>query len=261
MIGKISYKMNIFFKSKKLILITTILGFCSAAYYIYDIPHQSQVVMQIKLAQIRIDSDVKDLEDYDLFNFYLKSPSSFTNKEVAACGLPSSQESTQTLINMLTLKPVKNSKSIVELKITTSLPKEFAIICGQSISENIQKHQNKIIQSYIKESKIDLQIHKLGIEEIRKSMSEKAKLGLMSEGTFFIHNDEQSFLIKDAIRLEKLIRTLEKSYIENIYPFRVVAKDLFLHKLTILLFGVVVGALVGFSISILRRFYFRLYPN
>ncbi len=261
MIGKISYKINTFFKSQKLILITIIIGFCGATYYIYDVPQQSHIVMQIKLTQIRIDSEIKDLEDYALFAFYLKNPSSFTSKEVAACGLPSSQESTETLSNMLTLKPVKNANSIVELKITTYLPKEFAIRCGQSISENIQKYQNKIIQLYIKESKADLQIHKLRKEEILKSISEKAKLGLMTEGTFLIYYNEQYNLIKESIRLEKFIRALENRHIEMFYPFRVVVKDLFLHKLTILLFGGVIGVLVGFTISILRRSYLRLSGN
>ena len=258
MIGKIAYKMNILFKSKKLILITTILGFCSAAYYINDIPHQSQIVMQIKLAQIKIDSEVKNLEDYGLFNFYLKNPSSFTLKEVAACGLPSSQESTETLINMFSLRPVKNTDSIVELNIKAPLSKEFAIRCGKSISENIQKHHNKIIQSQVNESKVDLQIYKLRLEEIQRSIT---KFGLMSESTSLIYDNEQYFLIKEAARLEKWIRALEKSHMEMNYPFRVVVKDLLLYKITILLFGGMIGVLASFTISILKRSDLRLSAN
>lgn len=252
--------MSTLLKFWKLILITTLLGLCVSTYYVHKTPNQYRVSMFIKLVENKTfnNLDAKNLESYALLSLHLKNPSSFALEDVAACGLKPLPMSIEVLVKMITIKPYKDLNSVIELQISDFFSEESAVSCAQKVFKSIQRHQNKIHQTYISNANKDLYLYRLRMDDIQKLISDNAKIEPSNASFNFAHREELNFLIREVFRLEKYVRDLKDKPVEIIFPLKISEKELLPYKLTILLFGGIAGILLGFITSILIMIYLRL---
>lgn len=130
-------------ESWKSILATGVLGVLAAGTYIAVTPNKYEATAQIEMARISNNNNSNPLgsniEDPNLLIARMKSPSSYDQASILACGYEGKKQAAQSLANMIKLSLSKGTQ-MVELK-ATGLSQEQATQCAQSVFNNIKQSQ------------------------------------------------------------------------------------------------------------------------
>jgi uncharacterized protein involved in exopolysaccharide biosynthesis len=135
----------------------------------------------------------------------MKSPSSYDQVSIVACGYGGKKQAAESLAKMIKLSLSKGTQ-MVELK-ATGLSQEQAAQCAQSVFNNIKQSQEMIIEPIIEEAKIKLARYATRLQEAQTFISKADKSGSSMSAAYLSTRDEVKYLTDEMIRLNDLINS------------------------------------------------------
>ncbi len=250
-------------KSWKVIFLTGILGLVGSITYLWVTPNQYQATAQIQMAQISANSNNNNnntnplgvnIEDPNLLMTRLKLPTTYSTKEIKACGFESSDSPSEALVTAAKFSAVKGVGSMIELKINRD-SKEAAIVCAQSLFENIKASQNEIIEPFIEEAKALLAKYQDRLTNSQSLVARADKSGAALSAAYLANRDEVKFLTEEILRLNTFITTGDTRQAKLISP--IYASDLPVapKKRISLIAGLFAGLFLGLLLMLCKRGY------
>jgi capsular polysaccharide biosynthesis protein len=247
-------------ESWKAIALTGLLGLIGSIAYLWVTPNQYQATAQIQMAQISINSNNStnplgvNIEDPNLLMARLKLPTTYSAKEIKACGFESSAAPSEALATAVKLSLMKRAESMVELKINRD-NKEAAIACAQSLFENIKASQNEIVKPYIEEAKIMLVKYQDRLTNSQSLVSRADKSGAALSAAYLANRDEVKFLTEEILRLNTFITSADTRQAKLVSPIYVSDIPVAPKKRIALIVSLFAGLFLGLLLMLVKRGY------
>ncbi len=253
----LSDSINFLLKSWRTIALMGLLGFIFAIAYLLVIPKKYQAIAQIQMAQIAVNTGSNQLginvEDPNLLLFRLKLPTTYSSKEIKACGLKDAPFPSEVLVSNIRFSNVKNLNSIIEIKVD-SYSHEVAMSCAQALFEAIKSSQHEIAQSFIEEYKALL------VKYDDKFRNEKLYMGPRTgesetffSAEFLSSRDAVKLVIEEIFRINVLIKSAEMRQAKLVSPIYASNKPIFPKNKESLIVGLISGLFLGLLIVIGKK--------
>ena len=244
-------------ESWKAILATGVLGVLVAGTYTAVTPNKYEATAQIEMAKINNNSNSfgSNIEDPNLLIARMKSPSSYDQASIIACGYDGKKQAAQSLSNMIKLSLSKGTQ-MVELKVT-GLSQEQASQCAQSIFNNIKQSQKIIAEPIIDEAKTKLSLYTERLQETQRFLIKADKSGSSISATYLSTRDEMKNIADEITRLNDLISSASNRQAKLVSPIYA-SENKVSPKRAISLVGGLIGGLFLGLISIMG---FRAYRS
>jgi hypothetical protein len=249
--------------SRRIIVITTVLGVLLATFYILMTPKQYTAKTQIIMAQIAgSDKNIMPFganieEPIALIN-RLSLPTSYGIDQIEACGLSGAQKPLEAMAKIPKWNAPRGVAGIVEVSVTSSTTK-IAKDCIESLFLLIQGTQEKKIAAYIKEAEEKLAGYQRRIEAYKKHapnvMGDQSK-----EITYSATWNEYVLMVEQVLILRNLIGFAEAHGASLAMPIYVDETPV-APKITSLLaggffWGLIIGIFIAYLKSIFSKIYF-----
>lgn len=254
-------------ESWRTIVLTGLLGIVGSALYLWATPNQYQATAQILMAQISTHNNNNfnnhnnnnntislgvNVEDPNLLIVRLKLPTTYSSKEIKACGFENTKYSAEALANNAKFSIVKGVGSLVVLKINRD-SKDGAIACAQALFETIKTSQNMIIKPFIEEAK-DLSVKYQDRLKNSQSLIFRAdKSGAPLLAADLVSRDEVKFLSEEILRLNTLIASADLLQAKLISPIYASDIPVAPKKIIALIAGLFGGLFLGLLLMIGKR--------
>jgi capsular polysaccharide biosynthesis protein len=215
-------------ESWKAILATGVLGVLVAGTYVAVTPNKYEATAQIEMAKINSTNNTNNtnntnsnplglnIEDPNLLIARMKSPSSYDQPSIVACGYEGKKQPAERLAKMIKISLSKGTQ-MVELK-ATGLSQEQATQCAQSVFNNIKQSQKMIAEPIIEEAKTKLARHITRLQEAQTFISKADKSGSSVSAAYLSTRDEVKYLTDEAIRLNDLISSASSRQTKLVSP-------------------------------------------
>lgn len=255
---EISLKDIIFFVNQfwKTFLVFGIFGFLVAVIFCYFSPKEYSAYAQIRLAEFKGSGKENNqkylIEDPSLLISRLKLPSTYSDKEVDACGLNQSSSPLESLAALPKVSLVKGSNSAVELTIVSN-SKNRAITCLDAIFQRIQLTQSYFLQPYLNDLKVLLKNTQVRLGEARELISRADQSGSALSATYLSVRDEIKFLSDESVRINGIISAINLSQSKLVAPIFASDTQVSPDKKRILIVGVLAGLLMGILYVVLTK--------
>jgi capsular polysaccharide biosynthesis protein len=149
---------------------------------------------------------------------------------------------------------VKGVSNVVELRIRME-SKDQALVCANSLFENIRNSQNQVIKPYIEEAKSLLVKYQSRLEDAKMIAARGDKPGFPLSAAYLINREEVNFLTDESIRLNNFITAGEARQAKLISPIYISEAPVFPDKKLGLILGVAAGLFLGFLVMLAKRGY------
>ncbi len=263
--NEISLKQIIDFlmESWKIILSISLLGLLGSVGFMALIPNQYEATAQIQMAQISANNNINNnnnntnllgvnVEEPALLLARLKQPTTYSAAEIKACGLENEKRPAESLVELSKFSAVKHVGTIVELKIRRG-SKEQALICAETLFQNIRASQNQIIKPYIEEAKALLTKYQARLKEAQELVARADKSGAALSAAYLANRDEVKFLTDESIRLNTFVTAGDTRQTKLISPIYVSETPVFPKKKMTVIIGLLLGLILGLLFVMTRK--------
>lgn len=244
-------------ESWKSILVTGVLGVIAAGAYIAVTPNKYEATAQIEMAKINNNNNSNPLgsniEDPNLLIARMKSPSSYDQTSIVACGYEGKKQAAEILAKMVKVSLSKGTQ-MVELKVT-GLSQEQATQCVQSIFNNIKQSQEMIAVPIIEEAKTKLALYATRLQEAQTFISKADKSGSSMSAAYLSTRDEVKYLTDEMIRLNDLISSASTRSTKLVSPIYAPENKVSPKRAISLIAGLISGLFLGLVMMIGLRAY------
>jgi LPS O-antigen subunit length determinant protein (WzzB/FepE family) len=244
--------------SWKMIVLTVLFGLVGSVTYLWVTPNQYQATAHIQMAQISANSNTNspsvNIEDPSLLMARFKLPSAYSAQEIKACGFEFSTAASEDLAATAKFSAVKGVGSMIELKINRD-SKEIAVVCAQSLFENIKASQNQIIKPYIEEAKTLLVRYQDRLTNSQSLVSQAEISGAALSAVYLSNRDEVKFLTEEILRLNTFISTAESRKAKLVSPIYASDTPVAPKKGAALITGLFAGLFLGLLLMLVKRGY------
>lgn len=228
--------------------------------FIYSLvaPSVYEATAQVQMAQILSNSNGVQkwsaIEDPGALIARLSMPTSYTSKEIEACGLGDQSNAITQMVKRIKFIPVRGAPSSVELKVRSG-SREGAHVCANAIYELIKSSQADIILPYINEAKTQLENDQKQLYEIRKMILNSAKSGDLAVASYLNIRDEIQYLRDSIVVANKLIIGASNRPSRLAAPIYINATAVSPNAAQLTLFGFFGGVIFGLVMIFLKRKY------
>ena len=247
-------------QSWKVILVSSILGL-SCGYVLYVLtPKQYEAVAQIQMASVGSSDPGKlsiVIEDPILLLARLSLPSTYSLKELRACGFHGGNERVESILGVVKPTLVKGLNNIVQLKVQTQ-SKDFSISCVQAIFENIKLSQEKIISPIIDEAKILRSHYRNQLKELELIVERADKSGTSSSTAYLANSDQMKLLNMEIFNLDKFINFAGNRQAKLVSPIYSSGVPTLPNKKVILIGGLFLGVILGCLLILFKEIWMVL---
>jgi uncharacterized protein involved in exopolysaccharide biosynthesis len=245
-------------ESWKSILVTGVLGVMAAGVYIAVTPNKYEATAQIEMAKINNNNNNSNplgsnIEDPNLLIARMKSPSSYDQTSIVACGYEGKEQAAERLAKMIKLGLSKGTQ-MVELK-ATGLSQEQATQCVQSIFNKIKQSQEMIAEPIIEEAKTKLARYATRLQEAQTFISKADRSGSSMPAAYLSTRDEVKYLTDEMIRLNDLIISASTRQTKLVSPIYVPEEPSYPQVPLFLAIGLLAGLFFGFLFEVSKRSY------
>jgi len=245
-------------ESWKSILVTGVLGVMAAGAYIAVTPNMYEATAQIEMAKINNNNNNSNplgsnIEDPNLLIARMKSPSSYDQTSIVACGYEGKKQAAESLAKMIKLSLSKGTQ-MVELK-TTGLSQEQAEQCAQSVFDNIKQSQEMIAEPIIEEAKTKLGRYATRLQEAQIFISKADKSGSSMSAAYLSTRDEVKYLTDEMIRLNDLISSASTRPTKLVSPIYSPENKVSPKRAISLIAGLMGGLFLGLLLVLGQRAY------
>jgi hypothetical protein len=194
-----------------------------------------------------------NIEDPNLLIARMKSPSSYDQASIVACGYEDKNQAAEYLAKMIKIGLSKGTQ-MVELK-ATGLSQEQATQCAQSVFNNIKQSQKMIAEPIVEEAKIKLARYATRLQEAQIFISKADKSGSSMSATYLSTRDEMKHITDEMIRLNDLISSASNRHTKLVSPIYVPQKKVAPKEIVSLTAGLMGGLFFGLLLMIGLRSY------
>ena len=241
-------------ESWKSILATGALGVLAVAIYITATPNKYEATAQIEMAKIDISNPLgSNIEDPNLLIARMKSPSSYSQVSIVACGYEGKKQAAGSLAKMIKLSLSKGTQ-MIELK-ATGLSLEQAAQCAQSVFDNIKQSQKMIAEPIIEDAKTKLARYVTRLQEAQTFITKADKSGSSMTAAYLSTRDEVKYLTNEMIRLNDLIISASTHQTKLVSPIYVPEEPSYPQVSLFLAIGLLAGLFFGFLFEVSKRSY------
>lgn len=239
-------------KSWASILIIGMIGFIGAFITLQFIPNVYLASAQIQLTQIRGGNyEWSNLEDPNLVIARMKSPTSFSDKTLAACQYSSGLE----MVKRIQFGLLKASPPTLELNVKNRSP-ELSLLCTEAVVDDLKNYEKDLVGKKIVQYKewLDYYIGKMNKlkQEFSKLPTSQSTVASVDE---IAARDQVSWITNKAMSLDSAIRFSDEGAGRLLSPIYVSPMPISPKRLIIAIAGLLLGLLVGLFISIFRHAY------
>ncbi len=249
------------FRSWKVILIASVLGLSCGLVFLELTPRQYEAIAQIKMASIA-SSDLEKpdivVEDPNLLLIRLNLPSTYSSKELKACGFHGLDDRPENIVAITKAVIVKGVPNVIQLK-AQARSESLAISCVEAIFENIKSSQKNIVSPLLNEAKILRSQYKSQLNELELNIK-RANKSDASSTTVFLISDQMKFLNREIFRLDTFIISAGNRYAKLISPVYSSGVAIFPNKKAALIGGSLLGVILG-CLLIFCREAWNIYKN
>lgn len=244
-------------ESWKVIIGVGLLGLLVSVGFLAVMPNQYEATAQIQMAQISSNNNNTNplginVEEPNLLMARLKLPTTYSAVEIKACGLEKEKMPAESLVSMSKFSAVKGVGSIIELKIRME-SKDQAVICAQTLFENIRESQSQIIKPYIDEAKVLLTKYQARLKEAQELVTRADKSGAALSAAYLANRDEIKFLTDESIRLNTFVTAGDARQTKLVSPIYASEAPVFPKKKISLIVGLLAGLILGLMLVMMRK--------
>ena len=258
----------LFFKNEyQFILGFALLGFVGAAFYLWAVPKQYEVIGQIKMAQIanlnnnnnnNNNNNVTPLgtsiEEPNALIARMALPTSYSKETIALCGLAEEKDAGALLAKKAKLSLPKGLGGTVDLEIRDT-SKEVAEACANAIYEFVKTSQAQLIAPYVEEASKKLIIEKERLSRATEFIARADKSGSGVSGAYLATRDEIRYLVDQISTLQAVVNGNESRAARLVAPIYVKDHPVFPQKRNGLLLGLLLGGFLGLLLAVARRWF------
>jgi len=240
------------------ILAAGVLGVLAAVTYIVVTPNKYEATAQIEMARISSNNNNSNplgsnIEDPNLLIARMKSPSSYDQALIVACGYEGKKQAAQSLAKMIKLSLSKGTQ-MVELK-ATGLSQEQATQCAQSVFNNIKQSQKMIAEPIVEEAKIKMARYATRLQEAQIFIAKADKAGSSMSAAYLSTRDEMKYLTDEMIRLNDLISSANARQTKLVSPIYSPENKVSPKRAIALIAGLFAGLFFGLLLMLGKRGY------
>lgn len=247
---------NFLIESWKIIFLFVFLGVLASLSYLTVTPYQYQATAQVSISNIgannAINSQIANFNNPKLLMYKLKLPSSYSAREIEACGFENKLSSSVKLAESLMISVPKGLDSVIELNINRD-NKQVAVACLQAIFDKILTAQDQIAKASVEESKKLLVQYQQNLRIAQSFLDRAEKTDATLSIAYFARRDEVRFLTEEISRLKSMVSSADKKYIELLSPIYINDEPVFPKKKSSLIIGLLYGLILGFLYAIARK--------
>lgn len=189
----------------KIILGVCVISMLGAVVFFAVTPDKYQATALIQPAQLLTEEGrLVNAEDPALIIAKIKSPSSYGQKSLIACGFHGNYQGAEGLTNMLKVGMIKGSQ-VLELKVT-GLSQEQSTHCAHSIFVEIKQSQQEVVEPIIENAKKKLAFYE---EQLQQSKAFAQEINKKSDtqitAAYLANRDDHKHFISKKNALEDMI--------------------------------------------------------
>ena len=234
------------------ILIFAIIGLIGAFLYLQFVPNSYLATAQVQLSQIRGSNyEWSNLEDPNLLLARMKSPTSFSDKSLAACQYSSRIE----MVKNVQFSLVKASPPSVEITVKNLSP-DLSISCAEAVVGDLKSYEGDLVGKKITQYREWLEYYLARMNKLKKdyqllptSQSASASVDEIAA------RDQIKWITEKVLALDSVIRFADEGAGRLLSPISTSPKPISPKRLIIEIAGLLLGLLVGVFIGIFRHAY------
>ena len=245
----------------KTILVFGVLGFTAAIAYLAITPKQYEATVQIAMAQISSNNNISPLginiEEPALLIARLSSPTSYTPKAIAACGLQDQENAALAVSKSIKSMNPKGVANVVELKTFGESP-QVAQDCAQGVFDLIKTTQAQIMAPYIEEAKVKLADDQERLQKAKEVVARSDKSGAAIGASYLSTRDEIRYLLDEITALKNVVTSNQNRATRMVAPIFASDTPIAPKKRIVLAAGLLGGLFLGLLIAFARQMVLKL---
>ena len=246
----------------KTILIFGVLGVVIATAYLAITPKQYEASVQIAMAQTSsANNNISPLginiEEPALLIARLSSPTSYTPKAIAACGLQDQINAALALSKAIKVTIPKGVANLVDLKTFGESP-QVAQDCAQGVFDLIKTTQAQIMAPYIEEAKVKLADDQERLQKAKEVVARSDKSGAAIGASYLSTRDEIRYLLDEITALKNIVTSNQNRATRMVAPIFASDAPIAPKKRMVLAAGVLGGLFLGVLIALARQIVLKL---
>ncbi len=245
----------------KVIAIFGLIGVALSTAYLAITPKQYEAAAQITMAQIGAANNNNPLgvniEEPALLIARMSSPTSFTPKVTAVCGLENQANGALTLSKSIKLTVPKGVANVVELKTFGPTP-QAAQECNLAVFEHIKTTQSQIVAPYIADAKVKLDDDIERLAKAKDLVAKADKSGSAIGAAYLSTRDEMRFLLDEITALKNIILSNQRRATRLVAPIYASDAPIAPKKRVVLAAGLFGGLFLGLLIALARSMIARI---
>ncbi|QWC95513.1 hypothetical protein G6733_01720 [Polynucleobacter paneuropaeus] len=254
--------------SYKTILIFGVLGVVIATAYLAITPKQYEASVQIAMAQTSSANNNNNnnnnisplginIEEPALLIARLSSPTSYTPKAIAACGLQDQINAALALSKAIKVTIPKGVANLVDLKTFGESP-QVAQDCAQGVFDLIKTTQAQIVAPYIEEAKVKLADDQERLQKAKEVVARSDKSGAAMSASYLSTRDEIRYLLDEITTLKNVVTSNQNRATRMVAPIFASDAPIAPKKRMVLAAGVLGGLFLGVLIALARQIVLKL---
>lgn len=241
----------------KTIVIFGFSGIALSIAYLAITPKRFEASVQISMAKIgaanyKIDRQGVNIEEPVFLIGRMSSPTSFTPRVIAACGLRDQANTSELLSNSIKLMPAKGVPSVIELKTYGPSP-QAAQECSLHVFELIKATQYQMVEPYIEEAKVRLADNEGRLQKAKELLAKAEKSELAMTASYLSTRDEIRYLLDEIISLKHLVTSSQNLATRMVAPIYVSDVPIAPKKRIVLAQGLFGGLFLGLLIALVHQ--------
>ena len=245
----------------KTILVFGVLGFTAAIAYLAITPKQYEATVQIAMAQISSNNNISPLginiEEPALLIARLSSPTSYTPKAIAACGLQDQENAALAVSKSIKSMNPKGVANVVELKTFGESP-QVAQDCALGVFDLIKTTQAQIMAPYIEEAKVKLADDQERLQKAKEVVARSDKSGAAIGASYLSTRDEIRYLLDEITALKNVVTSNQNRATRMVAPIFASDTPIAPKKRIVLAAGLLGGLFLGLLIAFARQMVLKL---
>ncbi|QWD04215.1 hypothetical protein G6720_01680 [Polynucleobacter paneuropaeus] len=256
--------------SYKTILIFGVLGVVIATAYLAITPKQYEASVQIAMAQTSSANNNNNnnnnnnisplginIEEPALLIARLSSPTSYTPKAIAACGLQDQINAALALSKAIKVTIPKGVANLVDLKTFGESP-QVAQDCAQGVFDLIKTTQAQIVAPYIEEAKVKLADDQERLQKAKEVVARSDKSGAAMSASYLSTRDEIHYLLDEITALKNVVTSNQNRATRMVAPIYASDVPIAPKKRIALTAGLLGGLFLGLLVAFARQVVLKL---